>query len=113
IARGCAGLLGFEISQNFRMPLFAKNPADFWRRWHITLSDWFRDYCFSAMLRLGGRFSRRKWFIAFAAFSTLVLCGLWHGAAWNFIVFGTLHGLLLLSYYLLRPFLRKKFIREV
>jgi len=112
IARGCAGLLGFEISQNFRMPLFAKNPADFWRRWHITLSDWFRDYCFFSIVRFLDRFSRKKWVLALAAFFTLLLCGLWHGAAWNFVVFGALHGFLLVGYYSLRPLLRRKIVRE-
>ena len=113
IARGCAGLLGFEISQNFRMPLFAKNPADFWRRWHITLSDWFRDYCFFAIVRFLDRFSRKKWVLSLAAFSTLLLCGLWHGAAWNFVIFGAFHGFLLIGYYGLRPFLRLKAVRNV
>jgi D-alanyl-lipoteichoic acid acyltransferase DltB (MBOAT superfamily) len=113
IARGCAGLLGFDISQNFRMPLFAKNPADFWRRWHITLSDWFRDYVFFTLVRYLGRYTRKKWMMALAAFFTLVLCGLWHGASWNFVVFGTFHGLLLVAYYSMRPLLRRKAVRRV
>ncbi len=113
IARGCAGLLGFDISQNFRMPLFAKNPADFWRRWHITLSDWFRDYVFFTLVRYLDRFTRQKWVMALAAFFTLVLCGLWHGASWNFVVFGAFHGLLLVAYYSMRPLLRRKAVRRV
>ncbi len=111
IARGTAGLLGFEISQNFRMPLFAKNPADFWRRWHITLSDWFRDYCFFTIVRFLDRYSRKKWALGLAAFNTLLLCGLWHGAAWHFVVFGAFHGCLLIGYYSLRPVLRRKSVR--
>jgi len=113
IARGCAGLLGFDISQNFRMPLFAKNPPDFWRRWHITLSDWFRDYCFSSMVKSLGRLSRKKWVVALAAFCTLLLCGLWHGASWNFVIFGGLHGILLVGYYSMRKFLRRKSVRNI
>jgi D-alanyl-lipoteichoic acid acyltransferase DltB (MBOAT superfamily) len=112
IARGCARLLGFEISQNFRMPLFATNPADFWRRWHITLSDWFRDYCFQPMVSAFRKQHRRPSVIGACAFATLVLCGLWHGAAWNFIVFGSLHGLLLVGYYALRPVLRRPSVRS-
>lgn len=113
IARGSARLLGFEISQNFRMPLFATSPPDFWRRWHITLSDWFRDYCFQPMVNAFRKHQRRPAVIGACAFVTLVLCGLWHGAAWNFIVFGALHGLLLVGYYILRPFLRRRAVKDL
>lgn len=113
IARGCARLLGFEISQNFRMPLFPRNPPDFWRRWHITLSDWFRDYCFQSLVNATSKHARRPVVIAVCAFVTMVLCGLWHGAAWNFIVFGGLHGLIFIGYYTVRPFLRRKGFRKV
>lgn len=111
IARGVARLFGFEISQNFRMPLFASNPPDFWRRWHITLSDWFRDYCFKSMVSAVPGTSRRPALIAVFAFLTLVLCGLWHGAAWNFVAFGALHGVLLVGYYWVRPALRQRKVR--
>lgn len=107
IARGSARLLGFEISQNFKMPMFAHNPADFWRRWHVTLSDWFRDYCFQPMINRMPKKSRTPLAMAGAAFATLLLCGLWHGAAWNFVAFGAAHGILLVGYYRLRPLIRK------
>lgn len=113
IARGSARLLGFEISQNFKMPLFARNPADFWRRWHITLSNWFRDYCFQSLINRMPKKSRTPTVMGVAAFVTLLLCGLWHGAAWNFVAFGAAHGLLLIGYYRLRPFFRKPLFKRV
>src|SRR5690606_6075794 len=80
IARGVANAFGFDLVQNFRMPLFARNPAEFWRRWHISLSAWFRDYLYYPLVRsLGGsRPSRGK--MATATLTTLILVGLWHGA---------------------------------
>jgi len=91
IARGTAKLLGFEFPQNFRMPYFATNPGEFWRRWHITLSSWLRDYLY---IPLGGNRTTaarttRNLMI------TMVLGGLWHGAAWNFVLWGAYQGLLL------------------
>ncbi len=108
IARGAGKLMGFELMANFRMPFFAKNPADFWRRWNISLSDWFRDYVFTPMSRMLGKpLARNRYYLAFCAFATLTLCGLWHGAAWNFVLFGAMHGLILVGYYMVRPFLRR------
>lgn len=91
IARGSARMLGFDLMRNFRHPYFATTPTDFWRRWHISLSTWIRDYLFIPM---GG--SRRG--LARTCFNLIVsltLSGLWHGAAWNFVVWGFAHGLLL------------------
>ncbi|MBL3654859.1 MBOAT family O-acyltransferase [Fulvivirga sediminis] len=87
IARGVARLFGFEIMQNFYYPYFSKNISEFWRRWHISLSSWFKDYLY---VPLGGNrgnslFKIRNVFIVF------IVSGLWHGANWTFIVWGMLH----------------------
>lgn len=94
IARGTARLLGFELMTNFRQPYFARNPSDFWRRWHISLSTWLRDYLY---VPLGGNKGSR--FLTYRNLMiTMFLGGLWHGAAWNFILWGIFHGLLLVGY---------------
>jgi alginate O-acetyltransferase complex protein AlgI len=88
IARGSAALFGFRIPINFDMPYLATSLADFWRRWHISLSSWLRDYVF---IPLGG--SRRPApVVMLNLFLTFVICGLWHGAAPNFVVFGAVWG---------------------
>ena len=92
IARGSARLLGIELSLNFRHPWLAKSPADFWRRWHITLSSWLRDYVY---IPLGGSRNGR-YSNAITLIVTFVLGGLWHGAAWNFVLWGLLHAALIL-----------------
>ena len=98
MARGLGHCLGFDIMINFRNPYFARDPSDFWRRWHISLSSWLRDYLY---IPLGGnrRGSRRTYFNLMA---TMVLGGLWHGAAWTFVVWGLFHGLLLAVHHLFR-----------
>jgi D-alanyl-lipoteichoic acid acyltransferase DltB (MBOAT superfamily) len=91
IAIGSALLLGYTFPENFRAPYLAASPQEFWHRWHISLSSWLRDYLY---VPLGG--SRRgPAFTLLNLMITMVLGGLWHGAAWNFVVWGTLHGLLL------------------
>jgi len=88
IARGVARMLGFEICVNFRLPYFATNPSDFWRRWHISLSSWLRDYLY---IPLGGnRKGLKRTYVNLLI--TMLLGGLWHGAAWNFIIWGAFHG---------------------
>lgn len=91
IAIGCGRMLGYELMQNFNLPYFATTMSDFWRRWHISLSTWFRDYVY---IPLGGN-RQGKMRILLNLLITMVLCGFWHGAAWNFIVWGGLHGILL------------------
>ena len=92
IARGISKLMGIELMQNFRRPYFAVNPSDFWRRWHISLSTWLRDYLY---IPLGG--NRKGPFRTYFNLSlTMLLGGLWHGAAWNFVAWGAFHGLLLI-----------------
>jgi len=92
IARGTAKLLGFEIRINFNRPYFSKSLAEFWRRWHISLSTWFRDYVYIPMG--GSRVSVRKYFAAIMA--VFLLSGLWHGAKWTFVIWGCIHGFLFL-----------------
>lgn len=94
IARGSARLLGIELSLNFRHPWLATSPADFWRRWHITLSTWLRDYIY---IPLGGdRLGSRRTF--YNVVIVFVLGGLWHGAAWNFVIWGLFHAGLILAW---------------
>lgn len=88
IARGTAKLLGFELMVNFRQPYLATNPSDFWRRWHISLSSWLKDYLY---IPLGGnRGGERKTMRNLVL--VMLLGGLWHGAAWTFVFWGALHG---------------------
>jgi D-alanyl-lipoteichoic acid acyltransferase DltB (MBOAT superfamily) len=94
IARGCAKLLGFDLLNNFNNPYFAKSPSDFWRRWHMSLSQWIRDYIY---IPLGGsRVSAAKWVIVL--FITFFLTGLWHGASWNYVLWGLYYWILYLLY---------------
>lgn len=94
IARGVARFLGFDIFLNFNVPYFAINPRDFWSRWHISLSSWFRDYLY---IPLGGN-RKGKWRTNLNLLITMILVGLWHGAAWTFVVWGAWHGLLQVIY---------------
>ena len=91
IARGSAKLLGINLSRNFDNPYLSASPMEFWRRWHISLSTWFRDYVY---IPLGGSRAGR-WRNAAALMVTFLLAGLWHGAAWNFLIWGGFHGALL------------------
>ena len=87
-------MLGIELRLNFRLPYFATTPGDFWQRWHISLSSWLRDYLY---IPLGGnRHGERKMYRNLIL--TMLLGGLWHGAAWNFVLWGAYHGLLLILF---------------
>ncbi len=90
IAIGSALLLGVRLPANFNAPYSAENLADFWRRWHITLSNWLRDYLYFS---LPGLRSRWKVFAYFNLVVTMTIGGLWHGASWNFVIWGLLHGI--------------------
>jgi alginate O-acetyltransferase complex protein AlgI len=92
MAIGLAHMLGYKLARNFDLPYLAVNIADFWRRWHISLSSWLRDYLF---IPLGGSRGSR-WLIARNLLITMTLGGLWHGAASTFILWGLIHGLLLI-----------------
>jgi D-alanyl-lipoteichoic acid acyltransferase DltB (MBOAT superfamily) len=91
IARGSAQLLGFHFMVNFRQPFLAHRLQDFWRRWHISLSTWLRDYLY---IPLGGS-AYGNWKTSRNLFITMVLAGLWHGANWTFVIFGAIHGFVL------------------
>jgi D-alanyl-lipoteichoic acid acyltransferase DltB (MBOAT superfamily) len=103
IARGTARCLGFDLMLNFNLPYFAANPSAFWRRWHISLSTWLRDYLY---IPLGGnqKGGRRTYFNLMA---TMTLGGLWHGAGWTFVLWGVYHGFLLCLHRALQPFLQR------
>ncbi|MBF0189491.1 MAG: MBOAT family protein [Magnetococcales bacterium] len=92
IARGVARMMGYRLRLNFNLPYMAATPQSFWRRWHMSLSTWFRDYVY---IPLGGSRSGR-WRTSFNLMATMLLCGLWHGADWRFVVWGGYHGLLLM-----------------
>ena len=94
IARGTARLLGFDIMVNFNLPYFARSPSDFWRRWHISLSSWLRDYLYISLggNRAGVAAMYRNLML------TMLLGGLWHGASWTFVLWGAYHGALLVIY---------------
>ncbi|MBU1122343.1 MAG: MBOAT family protein, partial [Candidatus Omnitrophica bacterium] len=94
IAVGCAKILGFNIPLNFRQPYLAQNITLFWRRWHITLSGWFRDYLF---IPLGGSNVRAVRYYA-NLLIVMLIGGVWHGANYTFIVWGLYHGLLLVAH---------------
>ena len=87
MAIGLALVIGFKIPPNFRLPYFAISPVDFWRRWHISLSSWLRDYLYISM---GGRNQRYR-----NVMITMLLGGLWHGAAWTFVIWGAFHGVII------------------
>jgi D-alanyl-lipoteichoic acid acyltransferase DltB (MBOAT superfamily) len=91
IARGSAQLMGFHLMVNFRQPFLAHRLQDFWRRWHISLSTWLRDYLY---IPLGGS-AWGNWKTSKNLFITMILAGLWHGANWTFVIFGAIHGVVL------------------
>jgi D-alanyl-lipoteichoic acid acyltransferase DltB (MBOAT superfamily) len=103
MARGLARMLGLELTRNFDSPYHADSPSDFWKRWHISLSTWLRDYLY---IPLGGnRKGKRRTDVNLMI--TMLLGGLWHGAGWNFIIWGGFHGLLLLMFHRIeRPWQR-------
>jgi alginate O-acetyltransferase complex protein AlgI len=103
IARGIAKCLGFELSLNFNLPYFATSPKDFWSRWHISLSQWLRDYLYIALGgNRGGRLRTYRNLML-----TMILGGLWHGAAWTFVIWGVYQGFLLVIHRTLEPWLAR------
>jgi D-alanyl-lipoteichoic acid acyltransferase DltB (MBOAT superfamily) len=99
IARGVARILGFDLMFNFNLPYFATSPSDFWRRWHISLSTWFRDYLY---IPLGGSRNGRGNHLL-NLLLTMTVAGLWHGAGWNFLLWGVWHGLALCLFLRFKP----------
>jgi D-alanyl-lipoteichoic acid acyltransferase DltB (MBOAT superfamily) len=99
IARGTARMLGWELMENFKHPYLAANPSDFWRRWHVSFSNWIRDYVYISFGGSKGSFARTT----AATFGAMVLSGLWHGASWNFVLWGGYHAALLTGYRVVTP----------
>ena len=100
IALGSAQVMGVKLMKNFDHPYFARSISEFWRRWHISLSSWFRDYVY---IPLGGnRVIKPRW--ALNLFLTFLISGLWHGADWTYIIWGALHGFYFILFALTEPF---------
>lgn len=89
IAIGAARMMGFRIPANFNLPFISRDPAEVWSRWHISLSSWLRDYLY---IPLGGN-RRGSWMTYVNLFATMALSGLWHGAGWGYVLWGSLHGI--------------------
>ena len=109
MAIGVGKLLGFRITCNFNNPFFALNVADFWRRWHMSLTTWVTDYVFTPL-----NFQFRRWGkvgMILAIIINMVVVGLWHGANWTFILFGLYHGLLFIPLVLSGAFMKKAKLR--
>ena len=113
IAIGLAKTMGIELMENFRRPYFSLNISDFWRRWHISLSSWFRDYMFSPLyiyFQSSKLFKNRSIqfrhliFFMTVLFLTEFLLGLWHGAGWNYALFGVYHAFLIGGYYFIKKY---------
>jgi alginate O-acetyltransferase complex protein AlgI len=113
IALGSAKILGFNLTDNFNKPFLATSVSDYWRRWHISLASWVKDYIFKPLsLSIAINRNWGKWGIIYALTVTFVLFGLWHGASWSFIVFGFVQSLAI-SYEVLTRKIRKKLSRKI
>lgn len=104
LARGSALLLGFHIPDNFKAPYISSNLGEFWQRWHITFSQWLRDYIY---IPLGGSF-KSTWRVSFNLFITFLFCGFWHGASWGYVLWGAWHGIGLAAHKQNRDRMRRK-----
>lgn len=124
IARGAAQILGIDLTLNFERPYFARTVPEFWRRWHITLGAWFRDYVFYPLslskffMTIGKK--GRKWFgnyigkllpVLIPQFIVFFLIGVWHGSSWKYVIFGFYHGIFIVGGLLLGPLLQKLAIK--
>lgn len=103
IAIGAAQVMGFKLMTNFRRPYMSKSVAEFWRRWHISLSTWFKDYVYISMG--GNRVSKSRWMLNLMI--TFLISGLWHGANWTYIIWGGLNGLFQVISYITRNVRRR------
>jgi len=99
IAIGAALILGFKIPANFNFPMFATSPSDYWTRWHISLSSWVRDYLYYPLVF---KHRRSSLIVFLCLLASMLVMGLWHGASWNFIIWGGLHGIFLAIFTVLR-----------
>lgn len=107
IAIGTSKLFGFEIMTNFNLPYFSRNIGEFWRRWHISLSTWFRDYLY---IPLGGS-KEGKWKSLRNIFIIFLVSGFWHGANWTFIVWGLFHSILFIPSFVFKT--NRKFVSTI
>ena len=108
IAIGAAEVMGFKLMTNFNRPYYAKSIGEFWKRWHISLSTWFKDYLY---IPLGGnRGSKSSWY--FAILVTFLISGIWHGANWTFLIWGALNGFYLL-FSIWTVNLREDFVKRI
>ena len=105
MAIGSAQLLGYKLMENFNYPFIATSVTEFWRRWHISLTTWVNDYIYNPIVI--NRRDWNKWAVVYAGMLTFIILGFWHGASWNYIIFGFLQGLILAIEFLSRK-LRKK-----
>lgn len=103
IAIGIARVMGFRLMKNFDSPYFSKSVSEFWNRWHISLSTWFRDYVYIPMG--GSRVTKWRWY--YNLFITFLLSGFWHGANWTFVIWGGLNGLYLITEIQTKPWRKK------
>ncbi len=98
IAQGVAKWMNIDLTTNFRMPYLSQSPSDFWSRWHISLSTWFRDYVYVPLARRLGGVRAGRWRLYVSVIVVMLLSGLWHGAARTFVAWGLYHGLLLCTW---------------
>ncbi|GAX62771.1 membrane bound O-acyl transferase MBOAT family protein [Candidatus Scalindua japonica] len=94
IAISSAKIMGFDLMENFHYPYLAASVSEFWKRWHILLSTWFRDYVYKPLG--GNRVSKSRWIYNIMA--VFLISGMWHGVNWTFLVWGAIHGLYLIIY---------------
>jgi alginate O-acetyltransferase complex protein AlgI len=110
IALGSARVMGFDLMKNFNVPYWSKSISDFWRKWHISLNTWFVDYVYTPIV-----VEKRHWdklAVVFAVMVTFSLSGLWHGASWTFVIWGSLHGVAL-TYDFLTKKKRKAWAKKI
>lgn len=105
IAQGTALILGYELMENFNQPYLSRSIADFWQRWHISLSTWFRDYLYQPILMSREHLTSFRLYLA--TLIVFFLSGLWHGASWNFVIFGVIHGVCIVCSQIFKPFWNK------
>jgi D-alanyl-lipoteichoic acid acyltransferase DltB (MBOAT superfamily) len=115
MAIGVSGLLGIKVDENFDRPFQTRNIQEFWTRWHMTLSTWFRDFFFtplskSLMRRFGIKSANHV--IAFSLMATFLVVGAWHGKGWNFVAFGALQGAGLVTVHYYSAWLKQKLGRD-
>jgi alginate O-acetyltransferase complex protein AlgI len=105
MALGSARLFNINLTQNFNNPFMATSVADYWRRWHITLSRWIFDYVFEPLQMTFRKYG--KWGTMYSLFATFLVCGIWHGASWGYVIWGLLYGLFLSFSIFYRPYQKK------